>query len=286
LEAVGKRRFLCYNEIQISKKEGRALETAAKQDRPIGVFDSGLGGISVLAALRRALPGEHFIYYGDAANAPYGDRSQEEVRALTLQACAHLAARNIKALVVACNTATGASVADLRETYAFPVIGMEPALKPAAQVPGSRVLVLATRRTLEQEKFLQLLRQWGNGVKVIPLPAVGLVEKIESGGPEDPGILPYLQALLAPYVGRVDALVLGCTHYPFVLPQIRQVLGDVPVFDGRAGTARQLKRRLEEEHLLRRSGTGSVTLESSAEQALPLAQTLLAREEQEETDEV
>jgi glutamate racemase len=286
LEAVGKRRFLCYNEIQISKKEGLALETAAKQDRPIGVFDSGLGGISVLAALRRALPGEHFIYYGDAANAPYGDRSQEEVRALTLQACAHLAARNIKALVVACNTATGASVADLRETYAFPVIGMEPALKPAAQVPGSRVLVLATRRTLEQEKFLQLLRQWGNGVKVIPLPAVGLVEKIESGGPEDPGILPYLQALLAPYVGRVDALVLGCTHYPFVLPQIRQVLGDVPVFDGRAGTARQLKRRLEEEHLLRRSGTGSVTLESSAEQALPLAQALLAREEQEETDEV
>ena len=98
--------------------------------------------------------------------------------------------------------------------------------------------------------------------------------------------MPYLQALLAPYVGRVDALVLGCTHYPFVLPQIRQVLGDVPVFDGRAGTARQLKRRLEEEHLLRRSGTGSVTLESSAEQALPLAQTLLAREEQEETDEV
>ena len=262
------------------------MEIAAKQDRPIGVFDSGLGGISVLAALRRALPGEHFIYYGDAANAPYGDRSQEEVRALTLQACAHLAARNIKALVVACNTATGASVADLRETYVFPVIGMEPALKPAAQVPGSRVLVMATRRTLEQEKFLQLLRQWGNGVKVIPLPAVGLVEKIESGGPEDPGILPYLQALLAPYVGRVDALVLGCTHYPFVLPQIRQVLGDVPVFDGRAGTARQLKRRLEEEHLLRRSGTGSVTLESSAEQALPLAQTLLAREEQEETDEV
>jgi glutamate racemase len=264
LEAVGKRRFLCYNEIQISKKEGRALEIAAKQDRPIGVFDSGLGGISVLAALRRALPGEHFIYYGDAANAPYGDRSQEEVRALTLQACAHLAARNIKALVVACNTATGASVADLRETYAFPVIGMEPALKPAAQVPGSRVLVLATRRTLEQEKFLQLLRQWGNSVKVIPLPAVGLVEKIESGGPEDPGILPYLQALLAPYVGRVDALVLGCTHYPFVKAQIRAILGSqVALLDGSEGTARQTRRCLEREDLLS-PGPGSLTIENSA----------------------
>lgn len=262
------------------------MEIAAKQDRPIGVFDSGLGGISVLAALRRILPKEHFIYYGDAVNAPYGDRSEAQVRELTLRAAEHLMSHNIKALVIACNTATGAAVNALREKYAFPVIGMEPALKPAAQVPGSRVLVLATPRTLQQEKFLHLLQQWDRIVKVIALPAEGLAGLIEDAGPENPYILPYLQTLLQPYVGRVDALVLGCTHYPFVLPQIRQVLGDVPVFDGRAGTARQLKRRLEEEHLLRCFGTGSVTLESSAEQALTLAQALLAREEQEETDEV
>ncbi len=263
-------------------KGGGFVHESAIQDRPIGVFDSGLGGISVLAALRRALPTEHFIYYGDAANAPYGDRSEGEVQALTLAACAHLAAQDIKALVVACNTATGAAAAALREKYAFPVIGMEPALKPAAQVPGSRVLVMATRRTLAQKKFLRLLRQWENDVKVIPLPCPGLVELIEEGGPKDSRILPHLQTLLAPYAGRVDALVLGCTHYPFVLPQIRQVLGDVPVFDGRAGTARQLKRRLEEEHLLRMYGTGSVTLESSAVQALPLAKTLLEAEEKEQ----
>ena len=262
------------------------MQGTSIQDRPIGVFDSGLGGISVLCALRQALPCENFVYFGDAANAPYGGRSEAQVRELTLRAAEHLTAHNIKALVVACNTATGAAVNALREKYAFPVIGMEPALKPAAQVPGSRVLVLATPRTLQQEKFLHLLRQWENDVKVIALPAQELAWLIENGGPENPRILPYLQTLLQPYAGQVDALVLGCTHYPFVLGQLRQVLGDVPVFDGRAGTARQLIRRLEEEGLLRKQGSGAVTLESSAPEALPLARTLLAREEKGVCNEV
>ena len=159
---------------------------------------------------------------------------------------------------------------------------MEPALTPAVQVSGSRVLVLATPRTLQQEKFRKLLQQCETSVKVTTLPVHELAGLIEDGGPEDPRILPYLQQLLHPYVGQIDALVLGCTHYPFVQAQITQVLGDVPVFDGRAGTVRQLTRRLEEEGLLRTYGTGTVTLESSAPEALPLAKALLVREEKEQ----
>lgn len=262
------------------------MNRGTNKDRPIGVFDSGLGGISVLAALRQYLPAEDFIYYGDAANAPYGDRGETEIRALTLQAAEHLASQQIKALVVACNTATSAAVETLRQQYDFPVIGMEPALKPAAQYPGSRVLVMATQGTLKQNKFAALLRQWGKRVKVFSLPCPGLVELIEAGGPDDPAILPYLQKLLTPYKGQVDALVLGCTHYPFVEKQILAVLGDIPVFDGRQGTARQLVRRLKEQDLLRRDHRGSVILQSSSQEALPLAAKLLEAEQKELTDEV
>ena len=254
--------------------------------RPIGVFDSGLGGISVLAALQTMLPNEDFIYYGDAANAPYGDRSEADVLHLTLRAAEHLAAQGIKALVVACNTATSAAVVELRRRYAFPIIGMEPALKPAAQACGNRVLVMATQGILRQQKFESLLKQWGNAVKVFTLPCAGLVELIEGGGPDDPRILPYLEALLQPYVGQVDAVVLGCTHYPFVQGQICAVLGDVPVFDGRQGTARQLARRLKEEHLLREHHQGSAVLQSSDPRALPLASLLLEREQKENNNEV
>ena len=257
------------------------MNRAAQIHRPIGVFDSGLGGISVLAVLRQYLPTEDFLYYGDAANAPYGDRPEAEIRALTLAAAARLAGQNIKALVVACNTATSAAAEVLRQRYDFPVIGMEPALKPAAQHPGSRVLVMATQGTLRQKKFEALLHRWGERVKVIPLPCPGLVELIESGGPEDARIAPYLQGLLQPYAGQVDALVLGCTHYPFVTRKILAVLGEIPVFDGREGTARQLVRRLTEEDLLRRDHRGGVTLQSSSPAALPLAEALLRAEQKE-----
>ena len=262
------------------------MEQKKFASRPIGVFDSGLGGISVLAALRGVLPNEDFIYYGDAANAPYGDRSEAEVLALTLRAAEHLVSQNIKALVIACNTATSAAVTELRRRYAFPIIGMEPALKPAAQVCGNRVLVMATQATLRQQKFALLLKTWSNIVKVNTLPCPGLVELIEGGGPDDPRILPYLKALLQPYVGKVDAVVLGCTHYPFVQEQIRTVLGNVAVFDGRTGTARQLICRLKEEHLLRNEHRGSVILQSSNPEALPLASLLLEREQKERSNEV
>ena len=262
------------------------MKYLSDKDRPVGVFDSGLGGISVLAALRQYLPEEDFIYYGDAANAPYGDRSEEEIRSLTLDAAAHLANQNIKALVVACNTATSAAAEVLRQKYVFPVIGMEPALKPAAQQPGARVLVMATQGTLRQKKFAALLQQWGETVKVISLPCPGLVQLIESGGPNDPRIPSYLKELLAPYAGQVDALVLGCTHYPFVKDQILAALGNVPVFDGREGTARQLVRRLEEENLLRRNHRGNVILQSSSPAALPLAEALLEAEQKEKPYEV
>ncbi len=257
------------------------VKKSMEQERPIGVFDSGLGGISVLKTLRKELPAEDFIYYGDAANAPYGDRSETEIRALTLASVEYVAAQNIKALVIACNTATSAAAEALRQKYDFPVIGMEPALKPAAQIPGSRVLVMATCGTLRQRKFAELLHIWGEDVKVISLPCPGLVELIESGGPGNPDIYPYLQKLLAPYVGQVDAVVLGCTHYPFVQDQILKVLGDIPVHDGRNGTARQLVRRLKEQNLQRTNHRGTVCLQSSCPGSLALAEQLMNSERKE-----
>lgn len=241
----------------------------------MGVFDSGLGGISVLRTLRDFMPEEHFIYYGDSANAPYGGREAADIRRLTLAATENLTRHGIKALLVACNTATSAAVQTLRERFSFPVIGMEPALKPAAAKTGSRVLVMATESTLGQEKFARLLAQWGTRVQVTPLPCPGLVERIEAVHRDGPELQAFLHRLLAPYAGRTDAVVLGCTHYPFVRREILQELGPIPVFDGREGTAKQLDRQLRAGGLRRTCGTGDVVLLNSRADHISLSEQLL-----------
>ena len=251
----------------------------------IAVFDSGVGGLSVLQHLLRLLPKENYIYFGDTANAPYGNRSTEDVRRLTLAAAEHLlSVKPIKALVVACNTATAAAIGDLRKQYPhLIVIGIEPALKLAADAfPGGRIGVMATRVTLREEKFDALMHRFDIGCTVEKIPAPGLVELIEAGKSNAPETQALLEDILAPYTGRLDALVLGCTHYPFAAATIRRVLGDgVTLLDGGDGTARETKRRLAQAGLLNETGTGELLLTTSADAAAfeALARTLLGETE-------
>lgn len=234
----------------------------------IAVFDSGVGGISVLRHLRQELPRERFLYYGDSANAPYGSRPTQEVRELTLAAVRKLRAEApIKALVVACNTATATAITTLRETYPeLIVIGIEPALKVAADhFPGGRIGVMATPVTLREEKFDHLLHRFDAGCSIAKIPAPGLVPLIEQGRVDAPETLDLLHTILNPYRGKLDALVLGCTHFPFVSQAISQVLGkDVALLDGGSGTARETRRRLTEADLLY-DGPGEVLIRNSSE---------------------
>lgn len=233
----------------------------------IAVFDSGVGGISVLRHLLKQLPGERFVYFGDSANAPYGSRPTEEVRALTLAAVETLLSEYpLKALVIACNTATAAAVKDVRAAHPeLIVVGIEPALKVAADhFPGGRVGVLATEVTLREEKFDTLLHRFDENVTIYKIPAPGLVELVEKGMVDTPQTEALLKKVLKPYLGRLDAVVLGCTHYPFVKNAIRRVLGpSVVLLDGGEGTARETRRRLEAAGLLE-NGSGEVILRNSS----------------------
>ena len=244
----------------------------------IAVFDSGVGGISVLRHLKRLLPEERFLYFGDSANAPYGTKTKEQVRELTFAAAERLMKQGIKALVVACNTATSAAINELRG--AFPnliIIGIEPALKLAAdKFPGGCLGVMATPMTLREEKFSRLMERFSESCRIYKIPAPGLVELIESGKADSTETDELLKALFAPYP-ELDALVLGCTHYPFAKTSISRVLGDrVALLDGGDGTARETKRRLKEAGLLR-TGEGSITFENSknAPELLALSRLLL-----------
>ncbi|MDO4798448.1 MAG: glutamate racemase [Coriobacteriales bacterium] len=234
----------------------------------VGVFDSGVGGISVLKALVRELPGEDFAFYGDSAHNPYGEKRPEEVLALSQDIVGGLLDSGCKAVVIACNTATSAAAARLREDYPkTPIIGVEPALKPAAlSQPNGRVLVLATPLTVRLDKFQRLLRTWEGESHVIAVPCEGLAARIERGDLHAPDLYELLERLVGPYAGSVDAVVLGCTHYPFVREQLEQILGDVPFFDSADGTARQLRRRLAQSHLLsERTSGGKVRFFSSSQ---------------------
>lgn len=229
---------------------------------PVGVFDSGVGGISTLREMIRELPDERFVYFGDTANAPYGTKSTEEVTGCVRSVVEKLKEKNIKALVIACNTATGAAAATLRQELSIPVVGMEPALKPASKArKNGSVLVLATPLTLQQEKFENLMKQYGEGAEKVPCP--GLMELVEAD--DSPRALKYLQELFTRYPpDGVDAVVLGCTHYVFLKDMIRKLLPErIAITDGNAGTARQLRRVLEQNGLLNREGPGSVELETS-----------------------
>ena len=231
----------------------------------IGVFDSGLGGISVLKELVRQMPNERFLYFGDSANAPYGNKTTTQVQELTLAAAEYLLSRGCKALVVACNTATAAAIKILRQAYPDTVIiGIEPALKVAAdRFPQGKIGVMATPVTLREEKFHQQVERFSQ-VQVTAIRVPGLVELVESGHWDDEKTRTLLQPVLSMYQGKLDAVVLGCTHYPFAAKIIGELLGEnTQVLDGSEGTARETLRRLTEQDLLY-DGPGEVIMENSS----------------------
>ena len=303
-----------------------------KKEWPIAVFDSGVGGVSVLRELHRVLPAEHLIYFGDSAHAPYGTKTQEALITRCREITDHLIAEGAKCLVVACNTATSAAVPALRKTYPdLPIIGMEPAVKPAAQSGRHpTVLVMATPFTIRGERLHELIGHFEDEANILLLPAPGIVTYVENGETDaapTEGIRAYLKEILSPYFappvqgehanhtvahphpfslasgddvpnrfaadssdesgandepcrqgGKIDAIVLGCTHFPFVERLIRETVPyPVQIFDGAHGTAMQTKRRLAEKGLLREgSEGGSVRFENSDPGKLKLERSLFA----------
>ena len=221
--------------------------------RPIGVFDSGVGGLSVWRELARQLPGEDTLYFADQAHIPYGPRPLEHIREFSEAIARFLLDRECKAIVVACNTASAAALQHLRRTFPdVPFVGMEPAVKPAAQSTQTRVVgVLATPATFQGALFASVVERFANGVQLVNQVCPGLVEQIEAGhldGPETDALLRgYLQPILA---ANADTIVLACTHYPFVIDAIRRIAGPgVSVIDPSPAIARQTGRVLAEREL-------------------------------------
>jgi len=220
---------------------------------PIGVFDSGIGGISVLAEVIKELPDEEFIYFADTLHAPYGMKSKSEVLSLSLKAAEFLSSVGVKCLVVACNTATGAAIREIRRTYSFPVIGMEPAVKPAVErCPHGKILVMATPLTLKSRKFNDLIHHYKHLTEIVPLPCPGLVEIVEGGHIHGQEVKDYLSRIFSTVdIEGVSAVVLGCTHYVLIKEEIQEAVGKgIVVIDGNSGTARQVRTVLTNERLL------------------------------------
>lgn len=253
--------------------------TPVETDVSIGVFDSGIGGLSVLKYIHASLPSEDLLYFADSGYAPYGGRSEDEIVARSLAIAEFLMQYRVKALVVACNTATAAAIKALRERYpALPVVGVEPGLKPAAALTKSGTVgVLATQRTLASTKF-NLLREQisaATNVQFLPQPCIGLADQVEKGELRSPATAALLHRYVAPLLEQgADTLVLGCTHYPFVQPLIEEIVGrissqPVTIVDTGEPVARQLLRLLKERGLLRLDGTGTITgFTSGSETAL------------------
>jgi len=220
---------------------------------PIGVFDSGLGGLTVLREIRRLLPGEDLLYVADSAHAPYGDKSMAFIESRSIAITEFLLERGAKVIVVACNTATGAAAKLLRTQYNVPLIAMEPAVKPAVERTRSGVVaVLATRQTLASHNFSVLLGRLETDAEILLQPCPGLVERVEAGDLAGEGTRELLRGYLEPLLARgADTLVLGCTHYPLLTPLIQELAGpDVLILDSGIGVARQVRRRLSEAGLL------------------------------------
>jgi glutamate racemase len=225
--------------------------------KPIGVFDSGVGGISVLKHIRALLPAEDLLYCADSDFAPYGNKPPEFIRERAIYLADFLIAQGAKALVVACNTATAAAIQTLRDRYSLPIIGMEPAVKPAATATKTGVVgVLATSGTLKSAQFAALLGSYGRNITVVTEACHGLVECIERGELATAETRDLLMRYLEPLLqANADAIVLGCTHYPFVRPLIEEIVGQqITLIDTGAAVARQVQKRLGEVGLLAAHG--------------------------------
>ncbi len=226
----------------------------AVRNAPIGVFDSGVGGLSVLKEIRAALPHEHLVYVADSGHAPYGDKSSEFIANRAHAVVTFLVTQGVKAVVVACNTVTGLVIQQLREQFpGLPIVAIEPAVKPAAAVTRTGVVgVLATRLTVQSPGLARLIEQHGQGVRVVTQACPGWVELVESAQLESPNTREQVAQYVRPLLNQnVDTLVLGCTHYPFLAPVIADMAGpQVRLIDPAAAVARELQRRLQAADLI------------------------------------
>jgi glutamate racemase len=238
---------------------------------PVGVFDSGVGGLSVAREIRRALPGEPLLYVADTAYVPYGDRGDDEVRARTLAIGEWMQAQGAKVMVVACNTASGAALELLRERLTIPVIGLEPALKPAVrETRNGRVGVMATSGTLRSARFQRLVDNYADGVQVVRDPCPGLADLVEEGMLSGPELARRMETYVAPLrEAGVDTVVLGCTHYVFVIDAVRDALGpDVLLLDSGEAIARRTRQILAEAGALADGGEpGSIRILTTGDPA-------------------
>ncbi len=255
-----------------------------QQCSPIGVFDSGVGGLATLKDLIKALPGEDFIYYGDNANAPYGVLTQKRIEELTLACVDILLEMGVKSIVIACNTASSAAVQAVREKYTLPIVAMEPAVRPAAAaLKSGKALVMATPATLKQALYKMRIEECGVANRMIPLPCPKLVELVEAGIVEGEQVDEAIKGYFLPYLEeRIDAVVLGCTHFIHIRDNIttlaKTVWPQTQIIDGNEGTAHQLNRILEKFVLKNpRTSGGTVQYLTSGDPAvyLPLYERLM-----------
>lgn len=252
---------------------------------PIGFFDSGVGGLSVLKEAIKLMPNENYIYFGDSKNAPYGVKNVDDVKELTYNAFNLLREKGAKAVVVACNTATSAAVADLRKDYKdIPIVGIEPALKPAVELNrDGAIVIMATPMTLREKKFSNLMNKYNGGKEIIPMPCAGLVEFIESGDLDGDDLKDYLKDKFSEFKGqKIGSVVLGCTHYPFVRKAIQETIGNnIPVIDGGLGTCKELRRRLANQNLINDSTKkGNIEIYNSLkdQRMIDISKALLKKE--------
>lgn len=221
---------------------------------PIGIFDSGMGGLTVVHAIINLLPQESLLYFGDTAHVPYGPQPKSSIIDYSEKISSYLLDRGCKAIVVACNTATTAAIKHLRERWPDTLfLGMEPAIKPGAKsTQTGKVGVLATAGTFKSQRYTHLMHSYASDVELMENPCIGLVERVENAQLEGEQLENYLKTILQPMLDNdVDTFVLGCTHYPFLLPTLRKMLGpDVSIIDPAPALARQLKRVLERAELL------------------------------------
>lgn len=247
------------------------MSLSDQDNRPIGIFDSGMGGISVLGEAIRQMPDESFIYYGDSANAPYGEKSTAQIIALSERVCEILISHDVKAIVIACNTATSAAASHLRKKFSqIPILGMEPALKPAVQdFPSGTIVVMATEVTLREKKFAELMVKTASKATVIKLPCPSLVRMVERSvvyGDEAEDALK--SCFLGIDLTSVDGIVLGCTHFLFLRSAMKDLVGErVHIYDGNAGTINNLRMILSQRGQLAELGNpGGFTLLSSKDE--------------------
>jgi glutamate racemase len=238
---------------------------------PLGAFDSGLGGLSIIAEIRRQLPNEDIVYYADNGNCPYGGRPDEWLRARSMQIAEFLLEKGVKGIVVACNAASAAGLEHLRAAHPLPIVGLVPAVKPAVAATRTGTIgVLATKATIRGRLLSDVIERFAApaGVEVVTVAPVGLVEAVEKGDMDSDETRKAVEQAVAPMLERgADAIVLGCTHYPFFGPLFRQIAGDgVLIIDSAGGVSRQTRHVLEARHLLHPPGErGKLTVYTSGD---------------------